>query len=342
MLNSGSTHGLTVQQSYLTFTYGLLQNANVGAITTTCEITSTVTGDFTVFESYLQNEVCNGPDNCILRGKLVHAGSIGFASGALLNCPDGCDGYFRVAQIGLCAVGEGTAILHWQFSPPDPITRDTEIMNIAGDLVHDPALFTDYIINITAPTPSPTTTATPTPCGVSFADVQPTDYFYTAVLALACRHVISGYLDGTFRPYNYTSRGQFCKIITLAEGWQIECPRVHHFADVFEVSPFYCYIETAYSHGIISGYDDGTFRLYNNVTRAQTCKIVTLAEGWTQVCPEQPSFPDVPPSNPFFCFVETAYEHLVISGYADGSFRPYNDVVRGQLCKMVFISVNSP
>ncbi|MFL5733755.1 MAG: S-layer homology domain-containing protein, partial [Chloroflexia bacterium] len=44
---------------------------------------------------------------------------------------------------------------------------------------------------------------------------------------------------------------------------------------------FYQYIETAYRHGIISGYECGTgcleFRSGNNATRGQISKIVYLA-----------------------------------------------------------------
>ena len=37
--------------------------------------------------------------------------------------------------------------------------------------------------------------------------MHPTDYFYEPVRYLACHGVISGYADGTFRPYNNTTRG---------------------------------------------------------------------------------------------------------------------------------------
>jgi hypothetical protein len=133
-----------------------------------------------------------------------------------------------------------------------------------------------------------------------------------------------------------------CKIVALAEGWQINCPQLGHFSDVPPSDPFYCYVETAFAHGIISGYADGTFRPFNNVTRAQTCKIVTLARGWAPLCPAQPHFTDVLPTDPFYCFVETAYDQDVITGYADGTFRPYSDVIRGQLSKMVYSAVYSP
>src|SRR5205814_5377131 len=63
------------------------------------------------------------------------------------------------------------------------------------------------------PTNTPTPTLTVTPCPMNFSDVHPTDYFYEAVRYLYCEGAISGYDDGTFRPGNYTTRAQLCKIV---------------------------------------------------------------------------------------------------------------------------------
>jgi hypothetical protein len=184
-------------------------------------------------------------------------------------------------------------------------------------------------------------TATATSCPMTFTDVQPSDYFYVPVRYLYCGGVISGYSDNTFRPYNNTTRGQLCKIVVLAEGWTLTCP-TQHFTDVPPSDPFFCYVETAYSHSVISGYADGTFRPGNNVTRAQLSKIVVSAEGWQLVCPPPGHFSDVPPSDPFFCYIETAYAHEIISGYADGTFRPGNYATRGQICKIVYEAITHP
>jgi hypothetical protein len=191
-------------------------------------------------------------------------------------------------------------------------------------------------------TPTYTPTNTFTPCPITFTDAHPTDYFYNAVAYLFCHGVISGYADNTFRPYNNTTRSQLTKIVVLAEGWPLDCPQPGHFTDVPPTDPFFCYVETAYSHSIISGYSDGTFRPGNNVTRGQLCKIVVLAEGWSEGCSPPGHFSDVPPTDPFFCFVETAYSHATISGYADGTFRLGNPTTRGQISKIVYQAITGP
>jgi hypothetical protein len=189
-------------------------------------------------------------------------------------------------------------------------------------------------------TPSPTASATP--CPIGFSDVSPDDYFYEPVRYLYCRGVISGYADNTFRPYNDTTRGQLTKIVMLAERWPLYSPPEPTFSDVPADHPFYPFVETAYREEIISGYLDGTFRPYNNVTRGQLAKIVVLAEEWALYILSTPTFTDVLSDNPFYAFVETAYQHTIISGYLDGTFRPYNNATRGQICKIIYSAITQP
>jgi hypothetical protein len=162
------------------------------------------------------------------------------------------------------------------------------------------------------------------------------------VTYLACHGVISGYADGTFKPYNNTTRGQLSKIVVLAQGWQQDCPSLGHFRDVPVSHPFFCYIETAYERAIISGYADGTFRPGNNVTRGQLCKIIVQAMQWDLACQPPGHFADVPQSDTFFCYIETAFAHGIISGYADGTFKPGNSATRGQISKIVYQAVTAP
>jgi len=132
------------------------------------------------------------------------------------------------------------------------------------------------------------------------------------------------------------------KIIVLAVGLPSNCPGTGHFSDVPPTNPFFCYIETGYNAGILSGYADGTFRPFNDVTRGQLCKIVVIALGWADDCPAPGHFSDVPVGSPFFCYIETAYNHGIISGYDDGTFRPNNPATRGQIAKIVYSAITGP
>src|SRR5207302_1888871 len=45
-------------------------------------------------------------------------------------------------------------------------------------------------------------------CSLDFSDVQPNDTFYAGVSFLHSAGVVSGYADGTLRPYNSVTRAQ--------------------------------------------------------------------------------------------------------------------------------------
>ena len=75
--------------------------------------------------------------------------------------------------------------------------------------------------------PTAPPTAVPTLCPVGFSDVAQGDWFFPYVAALYCRGAISGYSDGTFRPYNNTTRGQLSKIVVLAEAGLSTRPAGH-------------------------------------------------------------------------------------------------------------------
>jgi hypothetical protein len=175
-----------------------------------------------------------------------------------------------------------------------------------------------------------------------FSDVHDTDYFYEGLSCLYCQGAISGYGDGTFRPFNSTTRSQLAKIVVLGEGWQVSEPSTATFRDVPVGSPFFSYVETAYEHGIISDYSDGTFRPGANITRGQLCKVIVQAQAWAIDTTNGPHFRDVGTANAFYQYIETAYNHSAISGYADGTFRPASGATRGQICKIVYNALTGP
>jgi len=98
---------------------------------------------------------------------------------------------------------------------------------------------------------------------------------------------------------------------------------------------FYEPVRYLYCESVITGYPDNTFRPYDNASRGQLSKIVVLAEGMPIDTAGGPHFNDVLVGNPFYDYIETAYNAGLINGYADGSFRWSNDVTRGQICKIM-------
>jgi hypothetical protein len=166
---------------------------------------------------------------------------------------------------------------------------------------------------------------------------------------------VGGYPDGTFRPGNNITRGQTVKVIAIA--FELSTQQgTHTFADVPPGSAFHPYVEAAAYGGIVSGYPCGGpvepcdaqyrpyFRPNNNVTRGQLAKIIAGAAGWGPLTPTTPTFRDVPPSSPFYGYVERVASNGIIAGYDCGAsgepcpgryFRPSGSATRAQAAKMV-------
>ncbi len=101
----------------------------------------------------------------------------------------------------------------------------------------------------------------------------------------------------------------------------------------------YGFVETGVLHNVITGYQNGTFRPADNVTRGQLSKIIVLYRAWALVDPLVPSFTDVPVGSTFYAFIETAKWHGIVSGYGDGTFHPADPALRGQLSKMLYMAL---
>ena len=209
------------------------------------------------------------------------------------------------------------------------------------------------------PSSTPITTATPTACSLQFSDVSPDNAFYPFIRCMACRGIISGYGDGTFRPGIDITRGQIAKIVSNAAELNGDAG-AQTFEDVPATNPFYLWVDRLSRRGYMAGYPCGTnpqepcieplnrpyFRPANNATRAQLSKIVSNTAGLAGV-PTGTLYADVHDNHPFYAWVMRLSQLSVLSGYTCGGpgepcddqnrpyFRPNNNVTRGQSSKVV-------
>jgi Tol biopolymer transport system component len=113
------------------------------------------------------------------------------------------------------------------------------------------------------------------------------------------------------------------------------------FSDV-PGTTFAPYITNLYCMGIVEGYGDNTFRPGDGADRGTLARWLVKARGWAINTSGGPHFTDVQPANPLYPYVETAVNHGVMGGYADGTFKPTNGVTRGQMSKMVINALGWP
>jgi len=171
--------------------------------------------------------------------------------------------------------------------------------------------------------------------GHPFTDLPPDHWASDYVQYLVAQGAVSGYSDGSFRPNDNVTRAQFAKMLVGALGWQMAVPASPSFRDVPANYWAYNYIETAVSHGVISGYTDGTFRPNSTVTRAQVAKMIVAARGWYFNQGFGNTFTDIPQTDWTYTYADTVSAAGVMSGYSDGSFRPYTSATRAQIAKIL-------
>ena len=159
-------------------------------------------------------------------------------------------------------------------------------------------------------------------------------------ISVTHRSYIIGYEDGTFRPEGNITRAEaaaiFARNIAELKGEKIN-NSTSSFDDVESGMWYTSYISYLEKYDIINGYEDGTFRPDEEITRAE---FVAMAERAYSL------FADVEDGNEnIFTDIDNSHwaaEHIYtaiamdwIKGYADGTFRPDNHITRAEVVTIV-------
>ncbi len=118
-----------------------------------------------------------------------------------------------------------------------------------------------------------TATASSSENTVTFTDVDANTSQGQAIYKLVKNNILVGYGDGTFKPNGFVTRAELVKMVNLVFNYA-EADTVGFF-DVKNEDWFYPYTLVAKKAGYITGYEDGTFRGTNNLTRQEACVIIT-------------------------------------------------------------------
>lgn len=155
--------------------------------------------------------------------------------------------------------------------------------------------------------------------------------------------VTTGYADGTFRPDQNITRAQFSVMLYRCLGLDesryvgVELP----FADLDKIADYAVpAIKALYSEGVINGSKGKDGQIYFNpnapLTRTQASAMIgrTQEKGYATV---ELTFTDagkIPAYATFY--IQTMAAQGILGGYADGSFKPNNNITRGQMAKILY------
>ncbi|MCA9385319.1 S-layer homology domain-containing protein [Candidatus Dojkabacteria bacterium] len=111
----------------------------------------------------------------------------------------------------------------------------------------------------------------------AFTDIIPDTTFYDAIVYVQDEGIVSGFEDGTYRPLNEITRGEFTKIIINSRFDQstIENCTEKVFPDITDENKFIRYICVAKNHNIVNGYSDGNYYSESTISVAEAMKILS-------------------------------------------------------------------
>lgn len=147
---------------------------------------------------------------------------------------------------------------------------------------------------------------------------------------------IIGYEDGTVRPQGNITRAEvatiFFRLLTdevREEYWSTESG----YSDVSSSDWYNNAISTLSNLGVITGYEDGTFRPNASISRAEFVTIATRFFDYT--AEYEGTFSDVSYSSWYADFVQAAVDMGLVNGYENGTFRPNASITRAEAVAIV-------
>ena len=145
---------------------------------------------------------------------------------------------------------------------------------------------------------------------------------------------IMGYPDGTVQPEGEITRAEACTIffrLLTESSRNYYFSKTNDYTDVNAGDWFNNAISTLSNAGIVTGYNDGTFRPNQPITRGEMAKIIA---NFANLNKGTKSFTDLS-GHWSKSYVELAAGNGWIAGYPDGSFRPDQKITRAETVTMI-------
>ena len=196
-----------------------------------------------------------------------------------------------------------------------------------------------------------------------FNDVFKDSWYYENVIGLSKRGVISGYPDGSFKPDNYMTREEVCKVAhRVAKMAELQDKgngkskgefkdkgngkSKGEFKDVGKDRWSYNEVMFLKDNGIIKGRTETEFAPEALITREEVAVIADRLLGYAielrpAIAYDASGFVDGSKVSDWAQYsvgflAESNKENPIINGYEDGTFRPHNNITRGEMSKIMY------
>ena len=164
------------------------------------------------------------------------------------------------------------------------------------------------------------------------------------ISTLVKKGVVSGDENGLFNPDNSITRAEFTKLVCLAAGLDIGLANDNKFTDVLSDDWFAPYVKACFDSGIINGFEDGTFKPYNSITRQEMAKLLSLASAHLGIKTDATSdisFIDLQNISPWaYEYVRNSVALKLVKGDDNGNFNPQKSLTRAEAATVILRLIN--
>ena len=123
----------------------------------------------------------------------------------------------------------------------------------------------------------PNTPTTPSRPSDKFKDLSGYDWALESIDKLVTKGIVSGTSGTTFEPGKSVTRAEFAKLVVASFGLTLNSDKVTTFSDVNPSEWYKQYVDIAVSNGIVTGYENNTFRPNNTISREEMCVMLARA-----------------------------------------------------------------
>ena len=159
----------------------------------------------------------------------------------------------------------------------------------------------------------------------AFVDVAPGEWYTAAINWAAANKIVDGVGNGKFAPNDPITRAQMCAMIEryldlYRKAWKVTLPETGSVSVMVDESAIPAYalaaVKQCQRHGLVNGFEDGTFRPNDLSTRAQVAAVIYRLSYLVQSAkpdntPSVPGGTVTPPVNPPVNPPVTAYTYAL-------------------------------
>lgn len=168
-----------------------------------------------------------------------------------------------------------------------------------------------------------------------YIDVDEDEWYYDEVMKATEYGILQGMNNGIFAPDESTTRAQAAKVLFAMSGAG-RLPFHSIFPDVRNSDWFAPAVMWAYENKVVNGYEDGTFRPENSITRQEMIVLLHRYLGSpVETSDSLSSFHDASSiSNYARAAMRWAAANDILKGYEDGTIRPTDTISRKEMAAL--------